>query len=350
MRILKNVLVLPVAILLATMLSVGVLLVSVRSTSAAEVDLDFAPLVFDYAHHTNISPATPDCDAAGSPCVGMVPGDIVRFDSVATVGGTVIDAVVTTLSCTTASVTRYEVSSSWVTSNEYFKVRQDITAGGMCTYRFEFFVGSTYTGPDTGTAVTIRNLQLTALEIDNRQWVEFSHFDGYTLTTDTELTFDPVNKRFQSTNEDGGLDSAPFQVVVTYSAVHSLTVGFGRQTSAGTNNFALAFQALPFDGHDTVEHGEVIAETPDPIDEGTPVPEIGWITEPPVDPSIWTVPPTCAAYAVSDVGYTTPLRGAQPAGVYVTHCDGGESTSFVPLDHIDGTLVVRAVSAPVFTG
>lgn len=334
----------------AALLAAGALLVPARSSVAAEVDLDFAPLYFDYASHTNISPATPDCDSIGSPCVGMTPGDIVRFDGVATVGGTVIDAVVTTLSCASASVTRYEVSSSWVTSNEYFKVREDITAGGMCTYRFDFYLGSTYSGPSTGTPVTLRGVQLTALEIDNRQWVQFSHFDGYTLTTDTKLTFDPVDNRFQSTNEDGSLDSAPFQVVVTYTSLQSVTVGFGRQTTAGTNNFALAFQALPFDGHDTIDHGEVVAETPDPIDEGTPVPEIGWTTEPPVDPGVWTVPPSCAAYAASDVTFSTPLRGTVPAGAYVTHCTGGESPSFEVTDHVDGVLVVRPVTAPVFTG
>lgn len=318
-------------------------------SDAAEVDLGYAALDFDYAKHTNISPLSPDCSGS-APCVGKSPGDIVRFDTVAVVSGTVIDAVVTTESCTTASVTRYEVASSWVTHDEYFKVRQDITAGGMCTYRFEFFLGGTYTGPGTGAPLTVRNLRLTALEIDNRQWVQFSEFDGYTLTSDTKLTYEPGNRRFQSANENGSLDSFPFQVVVTYAAVQSLTVGFGRQTTAETNNFALAFQALPFGDHDTVDHGEVIAETPDPIDEGTPVPEIGWITEPPVDPSAWTVPPSCAVYAVDDVGSTSPLSGPVPAGTYATRCLGGASDSFIPTGFVDGVLEVRAVTSPRFTG
>jgi len=137
-------------------------------SDAAEVDLQYAALTFDYTKHANISPLSPDCSGS-APCVGKTPGDIVRFDTVATVGGTAIDAVVTTESCTTATVTRYEVASSWVTHDEYFRVRQDITAGGMCTYRFEFFVGGTYSGPGTGAPLTVRNLRLTALEIDNRQ-------------------------------------------------------------------------------------------------------------------------------------------------------------------------------------
>lgn len=332
-----------------TLLVALVVVTGPAPSGAAEVDLDFAPLVFDYADHTNISPTTPDCTGS-SACVGKSVGDIVRFNGVATVSEIVIDAVVTTTSCTSASVTRYEVSSSWTSDNDYFRVRQDISAGGMCTYRFDFFVGGTWTGPGTGTPLTLRNVRLTALEIDNRQWVQFSEFDGYTLTTDSELTYDPVNHRFQSSNEDGELDSAPFQVIVTFMSMQSVTVGLGRQTSADTNNFALAFQALPFDGHDTIDHGTVIAETPDPIDEGDPAPEIGWTTEPPVDPSVWTVPPSCAVHAPGDATFSTPLVGPLTAGVYVTHCSGGESTSFVPTDYVDGVLVVRETVRPAFTG
>ncbi len=322
----------------------------VRSADAAVVDLDFAPLEFDYADHTNISPTTPDCDTAGNACVGMQVGDIVRFNSVATVGGTVVDAAVTTTACTSAFVTRYEVSSSWTTSNEYFKVRQDITAGGMCSYRFDFYLGATYTGPGTGQPLTLRDVRMTALEIDNRQWVQFSRLDGYTLTANSELTFDPANNRFQSSNNDGSLDSAPFQVVVTFSELQSVTVGFGRQTSAGTNNFALAFQALPFDGNPTVDHGDVVAETPTPIDEGTPVPDIGFTTDPPVDPSVWAERPTCGVFDPADVDFSSPLSGPQVAGTYVTHCEGGSSTSFTALAYIDGVLEVRASVTPRFTG
>lgn len=332
---------------LAVVVVVSAVVVGPSRVEAASVDLDFAPLTFDYADHTNVSPTSPDCSGAPS-CVGKSVGDIVRFDGVAIVGSVVVDAVVTTSSCTDASITRYEVSDSWTSDNEYFRIRQSITAGGMCTYRFDFYVGGTFSGPGTGTPLTLRGLQLTALEVDNRQWVQFSSLDGYTLTTDTELTFEPATNRFQSTNLDGDLDTAPFQVVVAYREVQSLTVGFGRRTSADTNNFALAFRALSFGDHDTVDHGEVTVETPDPIDEGTPVPEIGWSTVPPVDPSVWTVPPMCAVYAPGDVGFATPLRGVVPAGVYVTHCDGGSSPSFVPIGFVDGVLEVGAV--PRFTG
>jgi hypothetical protein len=330
-----------------------------RQSGALEVDLNFAPMVFDYSNHTNISPGTPDCEVSGDPCVGMATGDIVRFNSVATVEGNVIDAVVTTVSNTSSSVTRYEVSSSWTTGNEYFRVRQAITAGGMTSYRFDFYLGGTYTGPGTGTPVTIKNAQLTALEIDNRQWVEFSDFDGFTLTSDSELTFQPNllgsypivgGGRFQSSNLNGDLDSAPFQVVVTYARLQSVTVGFGRQTSADTNNFALAFAALPFTGHSTIDYGEVVAETPDPIDEGTPVPEIGFHTEPPTEPTVWTVPPQCGVFESADTNFTSQLSGYLQAGTYVTHCSGGSADSFVPLAYRDGVLEVNAGGAPKFTG
>lgn len=334
----------------ALVVVLAIVIVPARRSEAAEVDLNFAALAFDYANHTNISPTTPDCDPSGTACVGMQIGDIVRFNSVAVVGPTVVDAVVTTTACTSASVTRYDVSSSWVSNNEYFKVRQNITAGGMCTYRIDFYVGSTYTGPGTGTPLTLLDVQMTALEIDNRQWVQFSHFDAYTVTADSQLTFEPANNRFQSSNSNGGLDSTPFQVVVTFGSLQSVTVGFGRQTSASTNNFALAFQALSFNGRPTVDHGEVIAETPTPIDEGTPVPEIGFMLEPPGSTPGWTTPPSCGVFASTDPSYSTPLTGAVASGVYVTHCDGGASASFVPLRYVDGVLLVNAVSVPRFTG
>ena len=348
------------ALVVLALVVLGVMvIVPSRPSGALEVDLNFAPMVFDYSDHTNISPATPDCDVSGDPCVGMSTGDIVRFNSVATVEGNVIDAVVTTVSNDSSSVTRYEVSSSWVTGNDYFRVRQAIVAGGMTSYRFDFYLRGTYTGPGTGTAVTIKNAQLTALEVDNRQWVEFSDFDGFTLTTDTQLTFQPNlpsyypilgGGRFQSSNTDGGLDSAPYQVRVTYARLQTVTVGFGRQTSADTNNFALAFAALPFVGHSTTDFGEVIAETPDPIDEGTPVPEIGFHTEPPTEPTLWTVPPQCGVFESADTNFTSQLSGYLQAGTYVTHCSGGSADSFVPLAYRDGVLQVNAGGAPKFTG
>ena len=330
-----------------------------RQSGALEVDLNFAPMVFDYSNHTNISPATPNCDVSGDPCVGMATGDIVRFNSVATVEGNAIDAVVTTVSNTSSLVTRYEVSSSWTTGNEYFRVRQSITAGGMTSYRFDFYLGGTYTGPGTGTPVTIKNAQLTALEVDNRQWVEFSDFDGYTVAADTELTFEPNYSvsfppvgggRFQSSNSSGSLDSVQFQVMVSYARLQSVTVGFGRQTSANSNNFALAFAALPFTGHSTIDYGEVIAETPSPIDEGTRVPEIGFHTQPPTEPTVWTVRPQCGVFDAADTSFANRLSGYLNAGTYVTHCSGGSAESCVPLRYVDGILEVVAGGAPKFTG
>ena len=345
--------------LLALVIASVTAILPTRPADALSVDLQFAPLVFDYSNHTNISRATLDCDVLGTSCVGMATGDIVRFNSVATVGDIVIDAVVTTVANDSSSVTRYEVAGSWGSGNEYFRVRQSITAGGMTSYRFDFYVGGSYTGPGTGTPITLNNVQLTALEVDNRQWVEFSSFDGYTLAVDTQLTFRPNfpgyypivgGGRFQSSNIDGSLDSVPFQVMVTYTSLQSVTVGFGRETSADTNNFALAFAALPFTGHTTVDHGEIIAETPDPINEGTPVPEIGFYTQPPTELTDWAVPPRCEVFESGDTNFANQLTGSLQPGTYVTHCSGGSADTFVPLGYVDGVLIVNPGVAPEFAG
>ena len=317
------------------------------SATGAELDVNFAEIVFDYEDHTNISPANPDCLLADTDayCVGKGAGDIVRFNDVVSAGGQSVDAVVTTVATTSATISRYEVSSSseWTDNASWFWTRTNISSAGAATvFNLAFYLAGTYSGPGTGTPVTLRNVAFSAIEIDNNQFVRFSEIQGYTLAAITELTFDPVTGTFQSSATNGDAEDPEHRVVMTYSAVSSFDFSFGRITTNSTNNFSLAGLNLGFGDAEVVEYGPLEAETPDPIEEGTPVPEIGFITTPPTGPSDWEVLPECAVYAPADTDFATPLVGALTAGTYITHCSGGSSQTFVPTDYIDGELVVTA--------
>lgn len=339
--------------LLGAALAVGSLVVvglplGQATAAGTSLDVDFAEIVFDYTDHTNITPTTPDCLLADTSayCVGKNTGDIVRFNNVVSVGGQSVDAVVTTVNTASAAISRYEVSSSseWTANPTWFWTRTDISSAGAATeFNLAFYLAGTYTGPGTGTPATLRNVAFSAIEIDNNQFVRFSEVQGYTLAAVTELTFDDATGTFQSSATNGDAADPKHRVVVTFSAISSFDFAFGRITTNSTNNFSLAGLNLGFGDVEVIEHGPVEAETPDPIDEGTPVPDIGFITTPPTENPDWETLPECAVYASSDTGFTSPLSGTVPAGTYVTHCSGGSSTTFVPTDYIDGELVVTPV-------
>lgn len=331
------------AVIVSTLVAVGVP-ASPVSANPVVIDANFAEVVFDYSDHTNITPPSPDCllSDTSAYCVGKESGDIVRFNDVLTVGGQRVDAVVTTVD-TTAAVRRYEVSSSssWENNPDWFWTRLSVSSSGdASTFNLTFYLGGTYTGPGTGTPVTLRNVAFTAIEIDNNQFVRFGEVQGYTLSAPTELTYDPVTGTFQSSGNSGNADSPEFRVVVTYSALNTLTFAFGRATVNDENNFALAGENLGFGGATVIERGPVFAETPEPVVEGTPVPEIGFVTTPPTDLTDWTTAPTCSVFSPSDTSFNSPLSGALAPGAYVTHCSGGSSEVFEPTEYVDGTLVV----------
>ena len=77
-----------------------------------------------------------------------------------------------------------------------------------------------------------------------------------------------------------------------------------------------------------------------------PIPAITFASAPASIASDWTTPPTCAVYASGDTGFLTPLTGTQPVGTYVTHCTGGESPYLDPIQWIDGSFTVNAVTLP----
>lgn len=313
------------------------------SASPSEVDINFAQLVFDYENHTNISPAGPSCsvDDTSAPCVGKETGDIVRFNNVVTAGGTSVDAVVETLVQADTRVRRYEAyTSSKVLANpSWFWVNLGIDEpGGTASFRLSFYRAGTYTGPGTGQAVTLRNIGLSAVDINAQQFVQFSEVQGYALTTDTELTFNPSLGRFTSSNtSDEEEFPERYQVDLTFSSLSSITFGFGRDRTSSSSNFAIAGLLLPFDGGTVEQFGPVVAESPDPLVGPVDVPAIGFTTTPATTPADWDVLPECGTYLP---GGTGPLTGTLQPGTYLTRCVDGSSAAFTPTEYIDGELLV----------
>jgi hypothetical protein len=313
------------------------------SATPTEVDLNFAQIVFDYDNHTNISPTTPDCsiDDTSAYCVGKNTGDIVRFNNAATAGGVSIDAVVETLTQTDTRVRRYEVSSSSkvLANPSWLWVNLGVDEpGGVGLFRLSFYRAGTYTGPGTGEALTLRNVAFSANDINSEQFAQFSEVQGYALTTDTELTFDASLGRFTSSNIDEAVDFPwRYQVVLTYSTLSTLTVGFGRDRTASSANFGLAGLRLPFDGGTVVNFGPLTAASPEPLAGPVPAPDIGFSTTPATTPGDWEVLPSCGVYLP---GSTEPLTGTLEPGTYLTRCEGGSSAVFEPTEYLDGELVV----------
>jgi len=321
------------------LLAVGAPL-STASAESSEIDINFAPILFDYTNHTNINPTTPDCllEATGDYCVGKDAGDIVKFNDVVSAGGRSVDAVIET-SLTDAEVDRYEVSSrtSWEDNPLWFWTRLAITEdGGYASFTMTFYEAGTYTGPGTGTPVTLRNVQLTVDDVDNAQFVQFSRIEGYTLGSPTELTFDEALNRFTSSDADADEFPDRHRVVLTYSTLDTLVYSPGRVRDTSELNIALIGEALPFDGP-VVERGPVTAESPAPIVGPAPVPEIGFTTTPATSPEDWQTLPTCGVYLP---GGTEPLTGTLEPGTYLTRCTGGASEVFEPTEYVDGELVV----------
>jgi hypothetical protein len=339
-----------VLIALVSIASVGVPTPqAVASTS--DVDVNFAEIVFNYEDHTNITPADPDCslDDTSAYCVGKDPGDIVRFNNVVTVGGVSVDAVIETLAEENTRIRRYEVSSTskFVANPTWFWTNLEVEQpGGVASFRLSFYEAGTYTGPGTGTQVTLRNVRFTAADVNDSQFAQFSPIEGYALTTDTELTFDPVLGRFTSSaTEDEDEFPWRYQAVLTYSSVTTLTMGYGAEI-AGTANFGLPGLGLAFDGGTVVNNGPLVAETPAPLAGPASAPTIGFTTTPATDPADWEVLPTCGVYLP---GGTEPLTGTLEPGTYLTRCVGGTSATFVPTQYIDGELVVTGTPSPAPT-
>ena len=184
---------------------------------------------------------------------GTSNGDTVLYYNVATISaGNTVDAVVTTTT-TNTNITTYDGTSASANAG-YFQPDLQLTgSNGKAVFNFAFYEHGTYTGSSTGTPVVLKNVTISSIDLDNGgsgyQFTEFSGFQQYTLTNDTELTASTVSgtrlERFTST-ETTNLANVPQDMVqVTYLTLSSINVAVGLIGSTDAiGYFGISFSAL----------------------------------------------------------------------------------------------------------
>ena len=200
---------------------------------------------------------------------GTAQGDIVRFNSVITIGGQAIDAVVTTKTLTSIngsalSTLDYQ-SSGNQPSNVVAYLQPNMTtnggaAGGSAEFTIDFYLGGTYMGVGTGAAVTLQNVVVNTYDIDSsgggaadRQFQVFQGFSRYELVTASSFLTPSVlpdgSVKFlyneTPTKNNGTLAADGYRARVYYDSISSFKVQMGNQGDAGLAYFALDFSMGP---------------------------------------------------------------------------------------------------------
>lgn len=171
------------------LLAAGALGLASVAGSAGAVTLDATGTTFRFGYDGQTVTDTADLDYGAFP-----EGTSIRYDEVATIDGTVIDAVVTFVNGTNLY--------SWFSNEADMLQRIDdtfpddeedpfieLSVGGneqggfaIAEMSVEFFEGG------TNTPVTISNLPMNVYDIDSLQWVEVEGAAGYSVSTNTHLT------------------------------------------------------------------------------------------------------------------------------------------------------------------
>jgi hypothetical protein len=195
---------------------------------------------------------------------GKNTGDVTRYNTVIAIGGQAIDAVVTT-TLDRATMIDFDSIKDPSTTAAYFQPTMIVSAaGGGVSFKIDFYLGGTYTGAGTGTAVTLQNVVVNSYDIDSysgsssdRQFQVFQGFDSYELATTTELVHNvladgSVQFVYQTTSpvNNGTMTADAYRVKVYYESMSSFVVKSGvAAATSGTFNgqayFALDFSVGP---------------------------------------------------------------------------------------------------------
>ena len=191
-------------------------------------------------------------------------GDVMRFNSVITINGQAVDAVVTT-TLDRATISNYDSTTNPSTTGAYFQPNMVVSAsGGGATFTVDFYKAGTYTGAGTGTAVTLQNVAVNSYDIDgvgssntDRQYQQFKGFSRYELSNNTFLvptTQSDGSVTFQyvaaSGVNNGPIAQDEYRVKVYYDSMSSFQIKSGVNTAGsgslnGTAYFALDFSIGP---------------------------------------------------------------------------------------------------------
>lgn len=199
--------------------------------------------------------------ATGS-SMGRAAGSIVAYRGVATINSTVVDAVVETVSVTTATLTDFDGGSAIAGSPQYFQSDITTSGAGSIVYRFSFFVGGTYTAVNTGTPVILQNVFINSYDLDasvsgnSNQYTEFSGVQAYTLSNNTTvgvsssgnlLQFINTNQGASYSSGTGSFTRGRVQVRYDNLSVINIKIGTDAAGTGGISWFALDFSVgLPW--------------------------------------------------------------------------------------------------------
>lgn len=197
-------------------------------------------------------------DVAGLPLIfsgsgtgtGNTVGSHRDYTNIITVSGKRIDARVTLVSLTNATVSNFDSTSSPYAQSSFFQPTLSITsAGGNATFRIDFF-------DEDGQPATLHNFYANTYDLDGsggsasgRQFTDFSGFASYALSSGSHIVTQSVGgrTRFQ-TDVGGNLDYTPgdddFNTIrarVFYTAASSVTVILGDAGATGTAYYGLDF-------------------------------------------------------------------------------------------------------------
>lgn len=213
------------------LLAAGALGLASVAGSAGAVTLDATGATFQFGVDGQI--VTDEDDLA----IGLAPNSSIRYDNVATIDGTVIDAVVTFVDGTNLYDDDAGEAGWIVRLDDTFPDDEEdpfieLALGGneqggfaIAEMSVEFFEGG------TNTPVTLSNLPMNVYDIDNLQWVEVDGAAGYSVSTNTHLTVTNPSSgtyRFTSPVEETHSDDGTAYTIgrgkVIFDAASSVTV------------------------------------------------------------------------------------------------------------------------------
>jgi hypothetical protein len=162
-------------------------LYAIWTTSGPVVNVDFDELNFDFATALHVVGTN-----------GKSLNDKVLFRNVTTKAGVQVDALVTTEVLSGATITNYESGTGAGGATSYFQVDAAITAtNGYAQFKFDFYqhgvagtagdpcktTNTTCTG---ATKVNLKNVNVSAIDIDYYQWNDFTAVESYTLAGNSQ--------------------------------------------------------------------------------------------------------------------------------------------------------------------
>ncbi|HYH16876.1 MAG TPA: Ig domain-containing protein, partial [Flavisolibacter sp.] len=198
---------------------------------------------------------------------GMANGNRMLYRNVATISGTQIDCIITTVDQSNVQWEAYDQEAptgTFYDSNNpnFFSPQFNFTAAGFVSFNFQFILGNSYnaTTSPNGIPVTLQNVYINTYDIDGngnaRQYNSFSGFDSYQLGNPTieQVTYDGTyaSTRFTANNNTNfpTVIDPQTRVRTTYKNVSNFPIVVGAN-GGGTNPNGLAYFFFDFNSGST---------------------------------------------------------------------------------------------------